>query len=375
MKQRIAILGSYPPPNTGITLHVKRLCALLDECQVPYVVYNATSSAGDGARVISVQRGRRTWLLKYLLCGREPVVYILSARLSAWIIGALMARLRHKRVLLRLRNDALLGWSNGGGLRKRLAAFALRRMHAVVGVNRVLCDAAVALGAAPERVHHFPGFLPPRADELDRSTVSARVWEFVAAHEPVLLANGKVNFVAGIDLYGFDQIVELTATLRGAHPRIGTVICFADHQPADEAYVDRLRAEANRRGIESHILFATEPGAMLPLLPACDVFIRPTVTDGDANSVREALACGVPTVASDVVERPDGVILFRCRDSSDLAEKVCGVLARTAERGAPCQPSLSAGDRERAAAYVRLLGDALNDPAKRPVAPGAEVTR
>jgi glycosyltransferase involved in cell wall biosynthesis len=46
------------------------------------------------------------------------------------------------------------------------------------------------------------------------------------------------------------------------------------------------------------------------LLPAFDhdvIYLRPTRTDGDAVSVREALAAGVAVIASDVVTRPAGV--------------------------------------------------------------------
>ncbi len=52
------------------------------------------------------------------------------------------------------------------------------------------------------------------------------------------------------------------------------------------------------------------------------VFLRPTNTDGDANSLREALFFRVPSVASDVCPRPEGTILFRNRDISDLTAKV-----------------------------------------------------
>ena len=40
------------------------------------------------------------------------------------------------------------------------------------------------------------------------------------------------------------------------------------------------------------------------MLRLTDVLLKPTNTDGDAISVREALYLGVPVVASDVVERP-----------------------------------------------------------------------
>jgi len=45
-----------------------------------------------------------------------------------------------------------------------------------------------------------------------------------------------------------------------------------------------------------------------PAFPFTAVYLRPTLTDGDAVSIREALDAGVPVVASNVVRRPRGVV-------------------------------------------------------------------
>ena len=55
--------------------------------------------------------------------------------------------------------------------------------------------------------------------------------------------------------------------------------------------------------------------------------VRSTFVDGDAITVREALAFGVPVVASDTAFRPEGVTLFRKGDVSDLVAKLRQVLA------------------------------------------------
>ena len=58
-----------------------------------------------------------------------------------------------------------------------------------------------------------------------------------------------------------------------------------------------------------------------------DVFLRPALEDGDSISVREALAMGIPVVASRVGTRPPGTILFRKGDKTDLVDKLESVLA------------------------------------------------
>ena len=176
---RLAILGSWPPPAGGVSIHTQRLCALLGQRGVPFVVYNATSDVGDGEKVIAVYRKRRSWLVKYLFAAREDAIYIFSARLSAWLVGALLALVRGKRVMLRLRNVALIDWMTTSRVKRWLSGMALRRMHALVCVNRELARAAFELGVDPRRVHWSPGFLPPDAESTRRDGVAEQVWPFV----------------------------------------------------------------------------------------------------------------------------------------------------------------------------------------------------
>lgn len=53
----------------------------------------------------------------------------------------------------------------------------------------------------------------------------------------------------------------------------------------------------------------------------CDMFIRPTNTDGDALSIREALTLKKPAIASNVCKRPEGTVLFENRNIDDLYSK------------------------------------------------------
>ena len=57
-----------------------------------------------------------------------------------------------------------------------------------------------------------------------------------------------------------------------------------------------------------------------------DLVVRPTNTDGDSLSIREAIFLGKPVITSDVVERPDGSILHRNRDVDDFEEKIIETL-------------------------------------------------
>ena len=95
-----------------------------------------------------------------------------------------------------------------------------------------------------------------------------------------------------------------------------------------------------------------------PALARSSVLLRPTNTDGDAVSVREALWLGVPVIASDVVERPAGTELFRTRDAESLWQatlRVCSDLP--AARARLAGAARSDGFESLLAVYKRVLAD------------------
>ena len=64
----------------------------------------------------------------------------------------------------------------------------------------------------------------------------------------------------------------------------------------------------------------------MKLIECSDIVLRPTNTDGDALTVREALFLGKKVLASDIVERPEGTILFKTRDIDDLEKRLSSII-------------------------------------------------
>jgi glycosyltransferase involved in cell wall biosynthesis len=113
-------------------------------------------------------------------------------------------------------------------------------------------------------------------------------------------------------------------------------------------YFDEIRREVDRRDLTSRVLFVTQPlEEAASLWRVSDVVVRATNTDGNSLSVMEALSLGVPVVASDCVDRPDGAVTFRTRDIDDLESKVADVLTRSDEhrRRVASLPPLDNGAR------------------------------
>ena len=138
--------------------------------------------------------------------------------------------------------------------------------------------------------------------------------------------------------YGFELLVAGLVRLKRLYPSLGCLVMGSGEQRA--AAGKRIR----EAGLEESVLLLGDVphDACLALMSACDVFLRPTLADGDSISVREALSLGAPVVASRVGARPAGAMLFR---PGDLEEMLAAVeLALAAKRNNPPQ---AAGSMDR----------------------------
>ena len=191
----------------------------------------------------------------------------------------------------------------------------LRLGGRIVCRNEQMRKAVIGMGADSSKISVLPGFLGIHSHQ--RAPVPAAIREFMEKHSHVLGATVYVP-ESGVLLpeYGIELVIGAVKKLRAAYPRLGVVIMGPG--PEVKSQIKELT------DIDPHLMF-TGPmphETVLDVMKKLTIFVRPTHTDGDSISVREALALGVPVVASDTYFRPDGVSIFRKGDLHDLVEKL-----------------------------------------------------
>ena len=146
-------------------------------------------------------------------------------------------------------------------------------------------------------------------ETYDRETV-----QFVESRKPLIIANAwKIVSDQGVDLYGLDMCVDLTAELKRTHPQVGLLFALAD--VGDEEYYREINRRIDELGIRDNFHFMTGQRQLWPLFRKADLMVRPTSSDGYGVSIAEALHFGCPAVASDVCPRCDGTVVFSSRDA------------------------------------------------------------
>ncbi|WP_069469667.1 glycosyltransferase [Candidatus Marithrix sp. Canyon 246] len=134
----------------------------------------------------------------------------------------------------------------------------------------------------------------------------------------------KLSFnTDGKDVYGFDTLIE---AFKKINENVILILLIPAMNNEEKKYYDKIIGQLDNKDKKRVILKNYTNIEGWQYIQSSDIFIRPTITDGDALSVREALYMDKYTVVSDCTVRPDGVTLFKTSDHLNLAKKVNDLL-------------------------------------------------
>ncbi|MEP6667489.1 MAG: glycosyltransferase family 4 protein, partial [Nocardioidaceae bacterium] len=147
-------------------------------------------------------------------------------------------------------------------------------------------------------IRETPTFLLPNAIDLSAYTPGpkdeALRKRLALGGSPVLLTLGRME--ADERAKGFDEVLEVLPSLIAEYP--GIVYCLA----GDGTDRQRLKQKTTTLGLDGHTVFAgyvTESEKLL-LYRIADVFVMPSRMEGFGYVFLEALAIGIPVIASRV---------------------------------------------------------------------------
>lgn len=128
---------------------------------------------------------------------------------------------------------------------------------------------------------------------------------------------------------GFDVLLRVAALLRQRLSRARTVIVGEMQQPV----AADLEAECARLGLGRHVVFAGHRSNMPEVLASFDCFVITSVSEGFSLATVEALACGVPVIASrcggpeEIVAHEVNGLLVPVNDAPATADAICRLAA------------------------------------------------
>jgi len=362
--RRVAILLSYSGDG-GVERMLNQLmrAMLAAGCAVDLLVLKARGGhfAGvpAGVRVLRLDSGHARLavrhIARYLRAEQPPVLLAAKDRAGR---AALQARDRagvRTRVFIRLGNTLSESLVGRGRLRRWLRYAAIRRTwpraDGIIAVSHGVAEDVVATsGVAPERVHVLAN--PVVTPELFERAAAApeHEWPQIAG-EPVIVGAGRLDRQKD-----FPTLLRAFARLNAQTPAHLVILGEGE----DRGALERLAVEL---GVGERVRlpgFVANPHATMA---RADLFVLSSAWEGSPNVLTEALALGVPVVATDCRSGPREILaggrvapLVPVGDDAAMAAAMAEVL-RAPPASATLQAAVGDYECDRATArYLQVLG-------------------
>lgn len=312
---RIELWGTYPPPIGGVSIHIYRLIHYLHEKDDSIILRNFGKTLPPFTYIKPLNN---FWVeFVKLLFGARRVIHLHSNNVLAFFLFILFG-FRHK-VGVTIHNKNLI--KETSFVKKKVIKRFLRSSAFIILNDQDYKDKLIeSFQCESKHIFILPAFFPPM--KMEYKGLSADIHNFRNNHAFVLSANAyKLRLENNIDVYGLDLLIRLVKELKDEKVDVGLIFCL----PAigDVEYYNRCLSKIVDWGLENNILIVQkELSNGFEVWKLSDLFIRPTSTDIEGISVKEALFCGTLAIASDVCVRPKEAILFGNRNFEDLKQKV-----------------------------------------------------
>ncbi|NCB11913.1 MAG: glycosyltransferase [Erysipelotrichia bacterium] len=314
--KKVLIIGPLPPPLGGISVHVYRLHKALENSQVFDLSQKQDFKGQSYIKIFNLLKNKEF-----------DAVHVHAYDVKLIVTLKLLKIFKNFDIIATSHNPRL--FETDSVIKKYFFKSFFKFIDTLVVVgSHVLEDYRVRGIKLPEEIIVENAFLPPPLEEEKRilDTYSKELFDFIDIHTHIITANAfQISFHNSVELYGLDMCIELTSKLKKDFPNIGFVFALANEN-VNIDYLNKMKQKIKELETEDNFYFLTGQKELWPLFKKIDLMIRPTTTDGDALSIREAMYLGCTAIASDVSDRPEGTIMFKSRDLEELYMKTKKVL-------------------------------------------------
>ena len=314
-QNKFIIYGILPPPFGGVSIHLKRFKKYLGNFGTNFVFVHSNNPNQKHAFIK---------LFFSQLNLKKNIIHLHGFQTGKNLLFLLFLMFFcRKNVVVTIHNDRfLLNYNSLKNIQKIIAKVFYSNISHIISVNPDLKYGFITAN----KISVIPAFIPPAPDETDIKQLPEIFHEIRCKYKFLITANAfKISFYNNQDLYGIDLSIELMKKIvDSGYKGIGFIYVIPDI--GDYDYYKKMQSLVKKYHLEDYFHFYTTPVAYPIVINMCDLFIRPTNTDGDALSIREALMLKVPAIASNVCIRPEGTILFKNRDIDNLYNKTIYVI-------------------------------------------------
>lgn len=321
-KKKVLLVGDYPPPYGGIATHIVSLDEGLRNIEIETQVLDIGSNRKVTRPNCLPTKGYVDYVKKVIFFLRKGYLVHLHTNghnTKSWFlvfISSLLGQIFNSSIVTTFHSGILPSYFiKASFFHKFIAYLSCRMCGEIICVSSEIKTAISQLIKNDNKLKVIPAFMGGLADGVRFSTKPA---QFIRDHSPVI--STVAHFLPE---YGIPLVLNAAYDLKKSFGNLGLLIVGeGDSSEEIEKQIQLLSLDNNVL-----ILKSLEHGECLYVIKHSDLFLRPSYIDGDSIAVREAIYLGTPVLASDVVNRPPEVNLFKSGDLNDLEEKTYQMLA------------------------------------------------
>jgi len=290
-QKSILIIGKIPPPIGGVSIHIERLLYCLKQDGLPYDCVSLKLNSF------------RTFISKYR---KSKIVHLHISNVYLRTFLTMLSYATNKKHI----NTYHGNLGNKNKVKNYFDKISVRFSAYPVVLNENAKEFA--------RKHNndtilISAFIPPPFEDVLSESIKMNLELLRKEYKPIFCTNafGVKYDDSGNEIYGITELINIFSDINDK------ALIISDPSGSYNNYLKKKAIE-----LPKNIFLISEPHSFIEILKLSDCYIRNTTTDGDSLSVREGLFLKKPVIATNCVQRPNGVILAEVNNPADLYHKI-----------------------------------------------------
>lgn len=348
---KISFYGSYLPDIGGISIHISRLSEMLNSEGLLGSIYSTSKLSNKNTlsniiRDVSYSKLKYgffksfIWSFEYGFKNRSSIIHFHINPVWHAIAITLLTSVANRKIVCTLHDQMMLENKHKYPF---LLWFVFKKLISDKNIRWVVVSQAIkeqllALDPNCNRIYIIPAYLPVLTipdntdDEIENFINNKEKVIAIYAHSTALYE--------GKDLYGIDLAIKAIKEVKIHFPNLGLIVCIPGEVTIFQ--VENYKKLIIDLDLSDNVLLYLKPlNNTIRLLIKSDILLRPTLSDGDSLMVREALSVGTIVLASDIVDRPEGVLLFESENLDNIVFKLRQVLGYVKLKNSVSSPQLN----------------------------------
>lgn len=276
----ITIIGFLPPPIGGVSIHVNRLLDALGYYNFNYQFFDI----------------KKIGLFKLILIVlKSKLIHLHTASIYLRFIVVLLSKITGTKVIYTIHGN--LG--RFGKMGTIIEKLTLLLAYKPIVINRKSYDLANKYNS---KVELISAFIPPYNKNVIKHEKLLFDLEKIDIENKIIYCTNasQLNFDnKNKEVYGIVDLINLFIKFKDK------ILIVSNPYGDYKEYLTSLNVE-----IPENITFIEYEHSFIDVIKFSNIFIRNTTTDGDSLSIKEALFYSTNVYATNVVDRPKGVIVY-----------------------------------------------------------------